>query len=209
MSAYQSPRRCRSILSLSDDGELQIDEQLKSRFEQVLQHYAAVIKERDDTLLREKKAREQFEASFRAAVDKVILPAATQAKELAAPTNWICAVTKSDNGLSAKRSRARHQFVMPERRFPPPKSAEQEAPMDQRIESFLTDVLALAGKDPEVVRQGVRVALREEFLTQTSQLPNRRLVGAASFGHLHKQGTQTQMQSAKSDLSAAALSMSK
>jgi hypothetical protein len=31
--------------------------------------------------------------------------------------------------------------------------------MDQRIELFLTDVLALAGEDPEAVREGVRVAL--------------------------------------------------
>ena len=31
--------------------------------------------------------------------------------------------------------------------------------MDQRIESFLADVLALAGEEPDVVRDGVRVAL--------------------------------------------------
>jgi hypothetical protein len=31
--------------------------------------------------------------------------------------------------------------------------------MDQRIEYFLTDVLALAGEEPEAVRQGVRRAL--------------------------------------------------
>ena len=33
--------------------------------------------------------------------------------------------------------------------------------MDQRIESFLADVLALAGEEPEAVRQGVRVALAD------------------------------------------------
>jgi hypothetical protein len=33
--------------------------------------------------------------------------------------------------------------------------------MDQRIESFLTDVLALAGEDPEAIREGVRVALAD------------------------------------------------
>ena len=32
-------------------------------------------------------------------------------------------------------------------------------PMDQRIETFLADVLALAGEDPDAVRAGVRVAL--------------------------------------------------
>ena len=62
-----------------------MDEQIKSRFEQVLRHYADVISERDAALLREKTAREQFETSFRAAVDKVILPAVNQVKELVAP----------------------------------------------------------------------------------------------------------------------------
>jgi hypothetical protein len=33
--------------------------------------------------------------------------------------------------------------------------------MDQRIESFLIDVLALAGKDLGAVREGVRVALAD------------------------------------------------
>jgi hypothetical protein len=32
---------------------------------------------------------------------------------------------------------------------------------DQRIESFLTDVLALAGEDPNAVREGVRVVLAD------------------------------------------------
>ena len=31
-------------------------------------------------------------------------------------------------------------------------------PMDQRIEAFLADVLALAGEEPDAVRDGVRVA---------------------------------------------------
>ena len=43
--------------------ECWMDEQLKSRFETVLERYAGVIKERDDALIREKTAREQFEAS--------------------------------------------------------------------------------------------------------------------------------------------------
>ena len=33
--------------------------------------------------------------------------------------------------------------------------------MDQRIESFLADVLALAGEDLDVIREGVRVALAD------------------------------------------------
>jgi len=79
-----------------------MDEQLKSRFEQALQQYADVTKERDAVLLREKTAREQFETSFRAAADNVILPAAVQVKELVAPEKWICLATKSDNGLLVK-----------------------------------------------------------------------------------------------------------
>ena len=34
-----------------------------------------------------------------------------------------------------------------------------ESLMDRRIESFLGDVLALAGEEPDAVREGVRVAL--------------------------------------------------
>jgi len=92
----------RAIRHLRTTENFEMDEQLKSRFEHVLQHYADVIKERDAALLREKTDREQFEASFRAAVDNVILPAANQVKELVTPTNWVCLATKSDNGLSAK-----------------------------------------------------------------------------------------------------------
>jgi hypothetical protein len=65
-------------------------------FEHVLQQYAEVIKEREAALLREKTAREQFEASVRAAIDSVILPAAAQVKDLAARTNWVCLATKCD-----------------------------------------------------------------------------------------------------------------
>jgi hypothetical protein len=47
--------------------------------------------------------------------------------------------------------------------------------MDQRIESFLTDVLALAGEDPDAVRQGVRVALADcEALFRVRE-PNKRM----------------------------------
>jgi hypothetical protein len=40
----------------------------------------------------------------------------------------------------------------------------QARPMDQRIESFLADVLALAGEEPDVVRDEVRVALGGKWL---------------------------------------------
>ena len=59
----------------NNGGYFWMDEPLKSRFEKILEQYAGIIKERDDALIREKTARDQFEASFRTAVDKVILPA--------------------------------------------------------------------------------------------------------------------------------------
>ena len=47
--------------------------------------------------------------------------------------------------------------------------------MDQRIEAFLADVLALAGEDPEAVREGVRVALADcEALFRVRE-PNKRM----------------------------------
>jgi hypothetical protein len=47
--------------------------------------------------------------------------------------------------------------------------------MDQRIESFLTDVLALAGEEPDAVRDSVRVALADcEALFRVRE-PNKRM----------------------------------
>ena len=47
--------------------------------------------------------------------------------------------------------------------------------MDQRIEAFLADVLALAGEDLDAVREGVRVALAScEALFQVRE-PNNRI----------------------------------
>jgi hypothetical protein len=37
-----------------------MDEQLKSRFQKVLERYAEIIKQRDDALIREKTARDQL-----------------------------------------------------------------------------------------------------------------------------------------------------
>jgi hypothetical protein len=52
--------------------------------------------------------------------------------------------------------------------------------MDQRIESFLTDVLALAGESPEAVREGVRVALADcEALFRVRE-PNKRMKDKAA-----------------------------
>jgi hypothetical protein len=54
--------------------------------------------------------------------------------------------------------------------------------MDQRIESFLGDVLALAGEEPDAVREGVRVALAScEALFRVRE-PNkhRQATGAAA-----------------------------
>jgi hypothetical protein len=85
-------------MTCNDGGKVQMDEQLKSRFEKVLEHYAGIIKQRDDALIRERTARDQFEASFRTVVDRVILPAAPQVNELLAPKNWICRATKATTG---------------------------------------------------------------------------------------------------------------
>jgi ethanolamine utilization microcompartment shell protein EutL len=46
--------------------------------------------------------------------------------------------------------------------------------MDQRIESFLGDVLALAGEEPDAVREGVRVALAKcEAIFRLQETKNR------------------------------------
>ena len=48
-------------------------------------------------------------------------------------------------------------------------------PMDQRIESFLADILALADEDPDAVHEGVRVALADcEALVRVRE-PNKRM----------------------------------
>jgi hypothetical protein len=47
--------------------------------------------------------------------------------------------------------------------------------MDQRIESFLADVLALAGEEPDAVRQGVRVALAKCEAIFRLQEPKKRM----------------------------------
>ncbi len=45
--------------------------------------------------------------------------------------------------------------------------------MDQRIEAFLADVLALAGEDLDAVREGVRVALTDcEAIFRASETAN-------------------------------------
>ena len=47
--------------------------------------------------------------------------------------------------------------------------------MDQRIESFLADVLALAGEAPDAVREGVRVALADCEAIFCTREDNRRM----------------------------------
>ena len=47
--------------------------------------------------------------------------------------------------------------------------------MDQRIEGFLADVLALAGEDLDAIREGVRVALADCEATFRAQEPNKRM----------------------------------
>jgi hypothetical protein len=47
--------------------------------------------------------------------------------------------------------------------------------MDQRIESFLADVLALAGENPDAIREGVRVALADCEAIFRAQETNKRM----------------------------------
>jgi hypothetical protein len=50
-----------------------------------------------------------------------------------------------------------------------------ESLMDRRIESFLGDVLALAGEEPDAVREGVRVALAKGEAIFRLQEPKKRM----------------------------------
>jgi hypothetical protein len=52
--------------------------------------------------------------------------------------------------------------------------------MDQRIESFLADVLALAGERPDAVRNGVRVALADCEEIFRAQEVNKRMKDKAA-----------------------------
>ena len=47
--------------------------------------------------------------------------------------------------------------------------------MDQRIESFLADVLALTGEQPDAIREGVRVALNDCEAIFRAQEANKRM----------------------------------
>ena len=47
--------------------------------------------------------------------------------------------------------------------------------MDQRIEAFLADVLPLAGEEPDVVREGVRVGLGDYEAIFRAQETNKRM----------------------------------
>ena len=52
--------------------------------------------------------------------------------------------------------------------------------MDQRIEAFLADVLALAGEEPDAVRDEVRVALADYEAIFRAQEPNKRMKDKAA-----------------------------
>ena len=53
-------------------------------------------------------------------------------------------------------------------------------PMDERIESFLADVLALEGEDEDAVRDGVRVALADYEQIFRAQEVNKRMKDKAA-----------------------------
>jgi ethanolamine utilization microcompartment shell protein EutL len=52
--------------------------------------------------------------------------------------------------------------------------------MDQRIESFLADILALAGEEPDAVREGVGVALADCEAIFRAQETNKRMKDKAA-----------------------------
>ena len=65
--------------------------------------------------------------------------------------------------------------------------------MDQRIELFLADVLALAGEEPDVVRDEVRVALGDYARSsgrknRTTSLKTKPLAAAACYAQLWRAG---------------------
>jgi hypothetical protein len=51
----------------------------------------------------------------------------------------------------------------------------QHKPMDERIEAFLADVLALEGEEPNAVRDAVRVALADYEQVFRAQEVNKRM----------------------------------
>jgi hypothetical protein len=53
--------------------------------------------------------------------------------------------------------------------------------MDQRIEAFLADVLALAGEEPDAVHEGVRVALADCEAIFRAQETNKRMRDSAAL----------------------------
>jgi len=55
--------------------------------------------------------------------------------------------------------------------------------MDQRIESFLADVLALAGEESDAVRDGVRAALADREAIFRAQEVNKRMKEKAANVH--------------------------
>jgi hypothetical protein len=53
--------------------------------------------------------------------------------------------------------------------------------MDQRIEAFLADVLALAGENPDAIREGVRVAFADCEEIFRAQETNKRMGDKAAL----------------------------
>jgi hypothetical protein len=79
-----------------------VKDDLKSEFNRLLDRHALVVNQHNEALANIKTTREEFEEAFRRTVDKTILPAAVQVKELVEAKGWVCLTAKSSNGLSAK-----------------------------------------------------------------------------------------------------------
>jgi hypothetical protein len=79
-----------------------VKDDLKLEFNRLLDRHSLVVNQHNEALANIKTTREEFEEAFRKAVDKTILPAAAEVKQLVEAKGWVCLPAKSGNGLSAK-----------------------------------------------------------------------------------------------------------
>lgn len=82
--------------------EMLVKDTLKSEFTRLLDRHALIVNQHNEARANIKTAREEFEEAFRQALDKTILPAAAEVKQLVEAKGWVCTTAKSSNGLSAK-----------------------------------------------------------------------------------------------------------
>jgi hypothetical protein len=82
--------------------EMYVKDDLKSEFTRLLDRHALIVNQHNEAVANIKTARAEFEEAFRQALDKTILPAAAEVKQLVEAKGWVCLIAKSSDGLSAK-----------------------------------------------------------------------------------------------------------